>query len=416
MPSASSHCPGHLRFALSSHGSLSVAVAFALAACDSGSPSSSRYTVRDSAGVQIVESTAPLWEEASGWSIAPRPIVSIGAVDGPEEYLFDRIRGVLRLPDGRIVVVNGGSAEIRFFASDGTYLSSTGGSGDGPGEFRGVLSAALVGDSLLVYDGGLNRLSVLNLDGEFLTSRQLASNGDPVHPNRMYALEGPIPGRGYVFTLFSRAADMRPAPVLYWESGATLLYSYNGTLEGEIGWPSGSDMFSTPERAGTPEFGAWTATDLYQGRLHIGHGRPYEVAVFGPEGTLERLIRRVEAPQTIAAAIPRLLEWAGEQGAPPEALLDFRRRLETEPQVEIMPFYSDLVLDTLGNLWVERYRPRWTTGPHAWEVFDPEGRWLGRIDLPEDLEVYEIGRDFVLGVWSNEVDVQHVRMYSLERE
>ena len=162
MHSPPSAHPGIKGLAALTKRGLPIVAALMSVGCDSASPPPSTFTVRDSAGIQIAESTAPLWEEGSGWSIAPRPIVSVGVVDGQEEYLFDRIRGVLRLPDGRIVVLNGGSAEIRFFASDGTHLSSVGGSGDGPGEFRGVLSAALVGDSLLVYDGGLNRSSSLN--------------------------------------------------------------------------------------------------------------------------------------------------------------------------------------------------------------------------------------------------------------
>lgn len=48
-----------------------------------------------------------------------------------------------------------------------------------------------------------------------------------------------------------------------------------------------------------------------------------------------------------------------------------------------------------------------------WDVFDPEGRWLGGIAMPVGLEVTEIGEDYILGIWKDDLDVAYVRMYEL---
>ncbi len=60
----------------------------------------------------------------------------------------------------------------------------------------------------------------------------------------------------------------------------------------------------------------------------------------------------------------------------------------------------------------------------TFEVFAPDGTWLGSVELPPGLErgfiqyqapYMEIGTDYVLGVWRDELDVQYVRMYRLNR-
>ena len=59
----------------------------------------------------------------------------------------------------------------------------------------------------------------------------------------------------------------------------------------------------------------------------------------------------------------------------------------------------------------------WTTGVREtssrWTVFDSQGVMLGVVQTPPAFLVYQIGADFVLGSWSDELDVEHVRLYEL---
>ncbi|MDE2984600.1 MAG: hypothetical protein OXU69_07830, partial [Gemmatimonadota bacterium] len=63
------------------------------------------------------------------------PEYQIGEVEGSEPYLFTRIAGARRLLDGRVVVLDRESCELRFFDGEGGFLERTGGRGEGPGEF-----------------------------------------------------------------------------------------------------------------------------------------------------------------------------------------------------------------------------------------------------------------------------------------
>ena len=113
------------------------AIVLALAAaCDSGRDTAQTLhsQVRDRAGVTIVENARPAPGSRLGWRIGETPAVSIGEEEGdPGEMLFD-VRDATRLADGRIVVANAGTSDVRVFAADGTYLETWGRQGDGPGE------------------------------------------------------------------------------------------------------------------------------------------------------------------------------------------------------------------------------------------------------------------------------------------
>ena len=51
----------------------------------------------------------------------------------------------------------------------------------------------------------------------------------------------------------------------------------------------------------------------------------------------------------------------------------------------------------------------------TWTLFDPEGVRAGRLTLPERFNPVEIGPDYILGVGWDEMNVEYVRMYGLER-
>lgn len=65
-----------------------------------------------------------------------------------------------------------------------------------------------------------------------------------------------------------------------------------------------------------------------------------------------------------------------------------------------------------GHLWVRQ--PGESGGPVDWIVYDLEARPIGRVTTPAGFEIHEIGRDYVLGVGRDEMDVEYVELYALE--
>ena len=107
---------------------------------------------------------------AEVWRLSEAPVLEIGVREGAEEYQFFRVGGSVRLPDGRIVVANTGARELRVFGPDGTFRKTVGRDGEGPGEFRWPSRVRSLGpDTLLVWDQSLQRISLFDGEGRFLS-------------------------------------------------------------------------------------------------------------------------------------------------------------------------------------------------------------------------------------------------------
>lgn len=138
-----------------------------LAACSEGA-SREAWTVQDSLEIQIVTSDST---PSAHWSLG-EPRLKLGTVSGGPTEFF-RIRDLLRLPTGEIVVANGGTNEVRVFGPDGSHVRTFGGTGHGPGELNGLMMVRTLGDSLATYDSGNDRITVFGPTGSYERSFRL---------------------------------------------------------------------------------------------------------------------------------------------------------------------------------------------------------------------------------------------------
>jgi hypothetical protein len=100
-------------------------------------------------------------------------------------------------------------------------------------------------------------------------------------------------------------------------------------------------------------------------------------------------------------------------GALDEASLN--RQLEAMQFPPTIPAHGNrMYADPLGNLWLQEYVLD-EAAAARWIVFDADGRWLGSVETPAGFTLNEVGTDYVLGIWSDSLDVQHVRMYRIEK-
>lgn len=131
------------------------------------------------------------------WRLSDEPLVQIGVVAGDPVYELHRATSSIRQSDGRIVVADVGSREIRAFGPDGRHAWTAGGRGEGPGEFRWLGRVLpFAGDSLIIHDFAGDRLTVFDSDGQFGRTDSLNRSHDPDFPlvvwlYRQYWLDGP---------------------------------------------------------------------------------------------------------------------------------------------------------------------------------------------------------------------------------
>lgn len=151
---------------------------FVVASCHAGEPDGPPFETFDSAGVVITESSRPLWAPHEAWSLSAEPELTIGARDGDERYVFTGVRGVRRLPDGRVAVLDAGSNRVRLYDPSGVHLLDFGGEGDGPAEFRSSQYLGLDGDELVVFEAIGGNRTWWSPDGQLLRASGAFASDD----------------------------------------------------------------------------------------------------------------------------------------------------------------------------------------------------------------------------------------------
>ena len=155
----------------------------------------SAQATRDSAGIRIIENARPADDSRLPWRIGSEPAVSIGEVFGAEAYLLHQANDATILPDGRIVVANTGTNELRVFGADGVHLATWGRDGEGPGEFTNLAGvASWPGDSVVAWNRWTWVISVFDAEGVLGRSFSLDSDARPLEP-RAVLKNGSILGR-----------------------------------------------------------------------------------------------------------------------------------------------------------------------------------------------------------------------------
>ena len=92
------------------------------------------------------------------------PEVSVGELDGPEEYLFGSVSAIAVDDDHNVYVLDGQARHVRVFDSDGTYVKTLGRDGEGPGEFKVPIGLAISNGRLLVRDPANGRVQLFGLE------------------------------------------------------------------------------------------------------------------------------------------------------------------------------------------------------------------------------------------------------------
>ncbi len=392
---------------------LLVALGLGAAGCGEAGPGDAT-TVRDSAGVTIVESHAPGRDAGADWTLGRDPLVEIGAVEAAPEYMFNRVEDAVLAPDGRIIVADGGSREVRFYDSDGRFLRAAGGPGDGPGEYRLINDIGRgPGDTVWVYDFTARRYTLLDDSGAVVRTMTLGpalSNvgsvgrlGDGTFVVQEYW--SGAGGTGRIRTGLTRA----PAAVARIPAAGGRPDTV-GVFPGRqvhIGSEAGRAVMSAPLFA--HHLSAVAGAD----EIFIGDQEGYEIRVYSADGGLRRLIRIPDlelrlTDEEIEAAVARRL--AAE---PADRRTTLRAHLESMEVPETRPAYRRMLVDRQGVLWVEDYVPN-PGETVSWRVFDADGRLLDRVEAPARFRILDIGRDRVVGVWRDELDVERIRVYALD--
>jgi len=328
---------------------------------------------------------------------------SIGVLDGDDPYVFSQVRAVVA-NDERIFVIDALERIVRVYDMEGAHLFDIGRPGDGPGEFRRPWAIGLsLEPRVLVRDLGQRRLHVFSLDGELLDDWPAGGGGPTTIADEgfVYAYNRLSTDAGDAPIEFGMVA-MRPdgagehVPIPPFEHQRALVPVDRRFIE--VGMMQAINQglpFSVADVPFAPEPKWALASD---GTMISGESDAYRFAVERLDGRAVNVERAVD-PVPVGGE-----EWRWYR----DRLTRFWREVVPEFVWEgempaAKPAFTALTPDRDGRVWVLRQlagvrlaecdpepdefsgfleQPCWHQ-PLALEAFGADGRYLGRVDVPE---------------------------------
>ena len=379
-------------------------------------------TVRTLSG-SVWGGTARLVEEAS-----------IGAVDAAgaaDEYLLGSVNA-LAVGENRIYVLDRQVPTIRVYDFEGRYIRDIGREGSGPGEYRQPESLAVhpVDGRFFVRTPQNARINVYSREGEYLTQWPLRSGFNTSNP---FVMTDSGDLYSYIIT------NLGSADVTEWKSGM-MLCGPEGTMSDTVHAPvydfkpweivGRSENNTSVNRVPFSPDMAWAMT--VDGSIVGGVSDSYRFEIQRPDGTTVMVERVCE----LIRVLPEEGRWHRDAAAA-NMVNQFPGWAWNGREVPgSKPAFARFVPDRSGRVWVLRQGPgrrveggiedpfeeeQWWSNP-LWrdtqlvDVFDMEGRYLGEVDLPDDIRFRPqpvIDGDMVVCYTEDEEGVPYVKRFRL---
>ena len=373
-----------------------------LAAGGCGTEPPSRWTVVDSAGVSVTLSEDVGLSLESPVSLA----LSLGTVGegGPTEFF--NVQDVEVVDSSYVVVANSGTEEVRVFRLDGGFVRAFGRAGRGPREYTGLQVVQEWGDSLLTYDTGNERIAVHGPNGQFVRSYKLEwFNGS------LFPVDLSVPSRTLAVTA-RYMTELKGTGVVV-DTSLVSVYDERGRLIDSIARVPHNERFvkqvgDLRTTVGAP-YSAFASLVGWEDGFCYAFGPAPELRCFAADGNL-RQIWRVAVPLQRVEPTHEALYWSDLLSDATDRYRDVIQRVRDDMVFpEHFPAISKLVADDEGRVWAQRYRLP-GEDVEQWWVFEG-GRLVDRVTSPIGFEVMDIESGFLAGVWRDELDVEHVRLY-----
>lgn len=363
--------------------------------------------------MELVHSSAPAAGERT---VGAEPALEIRSDPSDAASLLFRVVGLELLPDGRVAIANLGDNTLRLHAPDGRLLWRAGGSGEGPGEFTQLRGIAPVGDDLVAWQPLPRPAHLFDLEGRWLRSVAMPMGQGP-HVRGFLGNGAAV--AALRFGPPSSVAGLQEVALVRADAGATdtlaVLPSLRTVDIPELGFAEAQSL------------GPLLRVAVGDSLIYASFSELWDIGVWGSAGLVRR-IRRAWEPVPVEAghrsAVREVLAAAG--GDDPRIQQSYRLLAEGMSFPQHHPAHARLLVGTDGVLWVERPQtePPWSeeidftpVPPHpgVWDLFAPDGTWLSTVHLPARFRPMSAREDMVAGVAKDDLDVESVQVWRLER-
>jgi hypothetical protein len=284
--------------------------------------------------------------------------LSLGGPEAQGDYAFGQIRTFIVDDAGSIYVLDEQSAHIKVFDKAGKYIRTIGRKGQGPGELEMpmTLSFNRTSGELAVHQSS-RRMSYFKTDGTFLRHLSL---------KEMWALRGRVDSKGTIYITEGFIDDKDPRYEIKKLSPDASVIAV---------------LAKSPAPNAALKFNPFMAISYFQvdrsDNLVYGYPLTYEIQFFGPSD--QKVFKKVTREyDPVAVSAEEKAE--REKDVPPGITVNFDFS-------KYHSAYYRFFLSDLGHLFVQTWE-KTKDGKSIHDIFDAEGRFIGRIPLkPSGIEI-----------------------------
>jgi hypothetical protein len=305
---------------------------------------------------------------------------------------------VVRLARGDIAIADWDGHRLLVFDSVGALRRVIGREGSGPGEFEApLLIQAFGGDSLLIWDPYLGRLSWIDANSGAGRSVNLSSagliGGSPIVG---MLRDGRVIGRREVLR---REGAMK----LPTRTATFLLLGPDGARARTV---ADTFVLAAGDARGYRFFQPTLQTATDGQRLFAGISSEWRIAIYAPDGHRLGELSRPWTPRVVTAEVrARIRASLTRPSMAPEFLDDDRFDATVPAFGRILPADD-------GSIWVLDYAAPYES-PDSASVFSHDGAFLGAVALPPHFRPSVVGADHIIGTATREDGDLEIRMYRL---
>lgn len=353
-------------------------------------------------GAVVVTSPAVgQWAPGEEWRLVED--VRIGSLDSDGPSLLGRVTDLAVDDLGRVWIAEGQAMEVRVFGPDGRFVRTVGRRGEGPGEFsEGPALNWGPRGRLWALDQGLGRFSQFDTAGTYLGAVPRQST------SRSYPWRGTILGDGSQVDVATRVDGQSFTTVLVHRDSAGAVLDTLDLPDQPPGWVVTSNGGSTRWAVPHGPVLVWSLDS--QGALWFGVSDSLRVMrriLLGGDTTL--IIRKEFESLAVSTAekdsAMTVVEAVRSRGG------DVRRA----DLPDVKPAFTHFEVDLEGRLWVMPILADETLAGRAFDVFDPDGRYLGRVVSESRLRApFAFGDGVLWATTRDELDVTSVVRLRIE--
>ncbi len=360
-----------------SHSIIFILAVFLCISCSTEKKETAKIEMEN--GVEVIQNPVEPLYRADACTVTED--FTIGVREGDPEYMFQRLYTLAVNDEGDIYVLDYQAKHIKMFDSKGTYLTTIGAPGQGPGELEAPRRMVWTARNGLAV-GDLSRISCFDCDGNFIKNI-------------------PMKGMG-IFTDMDNEGNLLIVDILM-EEGVYAVKKVDPQFDLICDLGKSPLMSTIMEKGFRNPFFTLIRTDIINGRQVVtGYaGEGYILKIYDSKGNLVRRIEKEYIPLKITQEDIK----ERTEGDEPD------RNYEYKIPDHFPPFMT-LSSDDEGRIWVNTWEKTADRMEIYFDVFDNNGIYTAKVPLKSNPLVIKNNKLYTIE--EDEEGYQYVKRYSIK--